>query len=72
VVAWLRTAWGRGCDRVRTGTAVSDLIDRLQAERQELALVRGGGSVAGLVTVTDGMEAITGEIRDPLDGDAGD
>jgi len=51
-------------------TSVSDLIDRFQAERQELALVVGDGEVQGLVTVTDAMEEIVGEVEDPLDADA--
>ncbi|MFB6296665.1 MAG: CNNM domain-containing protein [Halobacteriales archaeon] len=50
-----------------TDTAVSDLIDRFQAENQELALVMEGGEVVGLVTTTDAFEAIAGELEDPLD-----
>jgi CBS domain containing-hemolysin-like protein len=45
---------------------VSTLIDRLQEEQQEMALVRDG-SVAGLVTLTDAFEAIAGEMEDPVD-----
>jgi len=48
-------------------TTVSDLIDRFQAESQELALVRRGDRVVGLVTATDAFEEITGELSDPLD-----
>jgi CBS domain containing-hemolysin-like protein len=45
---------------------VSALIDRLQEEQQEVALVRDG-PVAGLVTLTDAFEAIAGEMEDPVD-----
>jgi len=50
-------------------TDVSDAIDQFQTERQELALVIEDGEVAGLVTVTDLLEAIIGDIEDPLDQD---
>ena len=46
---------------------VSELIDRLQREGQELALVVEDGRTVGLVTATDGFEAIAGELTDPLD-----
>ncbi|WP_121822033.1 CNNM domain-containing protein [Halostella salina] len=46
---------------------VSDAIDQFQAEGQELALVMEGGEVVGLVTITDLLEAIMGDIEDPLD-----
>ncbi|MDX1631858.1 MAG: hemolysin family protein [Thermoanaerobaculia bacterium] len=46
---------------------VSRLIDLFQEERQELALVRVDGRLAGLVTATDAFETITGELEDPLD-----
>ena len=48
-------------------TDVSEAIDRFQAENQELALVVEDGAVVGLVTVTDLLESIMGEIEDPLD-----
>lgn len=48
---------------------VSDLIDRLQRKKQELALVRGHDHVQGLVTSTDAFEAIAGELEDPGDVD---
>jgi IMP dehydrogenase len=48
-------------------TDVSDAIDQFQTERQELALVIEDGEVIGLVTVTDLLEAIIGDIEDPLD-----
>jgi CBS domain containing-hemolysin-like protein len=48
---------------------VSDLIDRFQAENQEVAMVLDPDdeSVVGLVTATDAFEAITGDLEDPLD-----
>ncbi|MFC4451610.1 CNNM domain-containing protein [Halorussus aquaticus] len=46
---------------------VSDAIDQFQTENQELALVVENGDVVGLVTVTDALEAVTGDIEDPLD-----
>jgi CBS domain containing-hemolysin-like protein len=55
--------------RVDASLAVSALIDRFQEEGQELALVFDGGTVVGMVTVTDALEAITGEVTDPLDAD---
>ncbi|WP_411963908.1 CNNM domain-containing protein [Haloferax sp. YSMS24] len=48
-------------------TSVSDAIDRFQAERQELALVLSDGDVVGLLTATDALEAVMGELEDPLD-----
>ncbi|MFC6796384.1 MULTISPECIES: hemolysin family protein [unclassified Haladaptatus] len=48
-------------------TTVSDAIDKFQAERQELALVLADGDVVGLVTATDALEAVVGELEDPLD-----
>ena len=50
-------------------TDVSDAIDQFQTERQELALVIEDGEVTGLVTVTDLLETIIGDIEDPLDQD---
>ncbi len=50
---------------------VSDAIDQFQAENQELALVIENGDVIGMVTVTDLLESVTGDIEDPIDvGDA--
>jgi len=46
---------------------VSALIDRLQSEHQEFALVRSSDAVLGLVTATDAFEAIAGEMQDPVD-----
>jgi CBS domain containing-hemolysin-like protein len=46
---------------------VSDAIDQFQAENQELALVIENGEVVGMVTVTDLLESVTGDIEDPID-----
>jgi IMP dehydrogenase len=51
---------------------VSDAIDQFQTERQELALVIEDGEVVGLVTVTDLLETVMGDIEDPLDQDGAD
>ena len=48
-------------------TTVSDAFDQFQAERQELALVLSEGDVVGLLTATDALEAVMGELEDPLD-----
>src|SRR6056297_2575665 len=48
-------------------TDVSDAIDQFQTEGQELALVIENGEVVGLVTVTDLLEAVMGDIEDPID-----
>ena len=46
---------------------VSDVIDQFQAENQELALVIEDGEVVGMVTVTDLLESVMGDIEDPID-----
>ncbi|AZH26506.1 CNNM domain-containing protein [Haloplanus aerogenes] len=48
-------------------TNVSDAFDQFQAQDQELALVLEDGEVTGLVTATDALEAVMGELEDPLD-----
>jgi len=48
-------------------TSVSDAIDQFQVESQELAFVLEDGEVVGMVTVTDLLESITGQIEDPID-----
>ncbi|ELZ34444.1 cbs domain-containing protein [Halogeometricum pallidum JCM 14848] len=48
-------------------TTVSDAIDRFQAEQQELAVVFADGDAVGLITATDALEAVMGELEDPLD-----
>jgi CBS domain containing-hemolysin-like protein len=53
---------------------VSDAVDQFQAANQELALVIEDGDVVGMVTVTDLLESVMGDVEDPLDvqrGDAG-
>ena len=52
---------------VAAETSVSDAFDQFQAEDQELALVLQAGAVVGLVTATDTLEAVMGELEDPLD-----
>ncbi|UPV76217.1 hemolysin family protein [Halorussus limi] len=52
---------------VSADTTVSDAIDQFQAESQELALVLSEGDVVGLLTATDALEVVMGEIEDPLD-----
>jgi len=47
--------------------SVSDAIDRFQEEREELAYVARDGRVTGILTSTDALEAIAGELRDPFD-----
>jgi CBS domain containing-hemolysin-like protein len=46
---------------------VSDAIDQFQAESQELALVFEDGDVVGMVTVTDLLESVMGDVEDPID-----
>ena len=48
-------------------TNVSDAYDQFQAEGQELALVIRDGEVVGLFTATDALEAVMGQLEDPLD-----
>jgi len=48
-------------------TSISEVVDRFQEEHQELALVDRDGEIVGLVTATDALEAVMGEIEDPLD-----
>jgi len=52
---------------VSDDTSVDEAIDLLQEANQELALVVDeAGNVVGLVTATDALEAVVGEIRDPI------
>jgi len=50
-------------------TSISEAVDQFQAENQELALVveEDAEAVLGLITATDALEAVMGEIQDPLD-----
>ena len=52
---------------ISADASVSDAFDRFQAESQELALVIEDGAVVGLITATDAMEAVMGQLEDPLD-----
>lgn len=52
---------------VTAETSVSDAFDQFQAEDQELALVIEADEVVGLLTATDALEAVMGELEDPLD-----
>jgi CBS domain containing-hemolysin-like protein len=56
---------------VGADVSVSDAIDSFQTQGQELALVRENGDVVGLITVTDGLEAVMGQITDPIDRELG-
>jgi CBS domain containing-hemolysin-like protein len=53
--------------RVAATTSISRVIDYLQEQEQELALVEDDDGVVGLVTITDAFEAIAGNAKDPLD-----
>ena len=53
--------------RVQADLPVSEAIDRFQEARQELAFVMDDDRVVGIVTSTDALEAIAGELRDPFD-----
>lgn len=53
--------------RVASTLPVSDLIDRFQDENHEVALVWEDDAVIGLVTLTDAIEQVFGQLEDPLD-----
>lgn len=48
-------------------TLISEAVDEFQDKHQELALVCQTDEVVGLLTATDALEAVMGEIEDPLD-----
>jgi CBS domain containing-hemolysin-like protein len=54
---------------LRADTLISDAVDQFQDEHQELALVyeEDEEDIVGLITATDALEAVMGEIKDPLD-----
>lgn len=53
---------------LNSDTAVSEAIDQFQSEDQEVALVADGDDdIVGLVTVTDCLEQLVGELKDPFD-----
>lgn len=51
-------------------TNVSDAFDQFQTEGQELAVMLCDGNVVGLFTATDALEAVMGQLEDPLDQQA--
>jgi CBS domain containing-hemolysin-like protein len=55
--------------RISAETPISEAVDRFQEEHQELALVYDEATerIVGLITATDALEAVMGEIEDPLD-----
>lgn len=53
--------------RVDVQMPVADLIDRFQDVHQEIAIVEENGRAAGVVTITDALERIAGQVEDPLD-----
>ncbi|QLD89587.1 HlyC/CorC family transporter [Natronomonas salina] len=55
--------------RIRADTLISDAVDHFQDEQQELALVYDdlGTTIVGLITATDALEAVMGEMEDPLE-----
>ena len=54
---------------LRADTLVGDAVDRFRDDDRALALVSDAdeGTVVGLIAATDTLEAVTGEIEDPLD-----
>lgn len=46
---------------------VSELIDRFQSNKQELAMVKEDDKVIGMATLTDALEEIVGSAQDPID-----
>jgi len=52
---------------------ISEAVDAFQRQHQELALVtqEAGEEVVGLITATDALEAVMGQIEDPLDLELG-
>jgi CBS domain containing-hemolysin-like protein len=52
---------------VAQDTPVAEVVDIMQDEQQELALVTDDGESVGLVTATDAFEDIMGQLEDPLD-----
>ncbi|WP_049970495.1 CNNM domain-containing protein [Haladaptatus cibarius] len=52
---------------IAADTTISDALDLFQVQNQELALVMEDGEVVGLVTATDALEEVIGELSDPID-----
>jgi CBS domain containing-hemolysin-like protein len=57
---------------IPAGTSLSEAFDRFQENRQELALVFRDDEAIGLITATDALEAVMGQLEDPLDRAWGD
>jgi CBS domain containing-hemolysin-like protein len=55
--------------KLSASTTVSQAYDRFQAADQELALIVRDDAVVGLLTATDALETVMGELEDPLDSD---
>ncbi|GAA0873592.1 hemolysin family protein [Gangjinia marincola] len=47
--------------------SISELIDAFQSEDQELCMLLENNNVVGLVTLTDAIENVFGQLKDPLD-----
>jgi len=58
--------------RLPSDMSVSDAVDQLQDEGHELALVVEDDDVVGLITATDVLEAVVGDIEDPLEIEFGE
>jgi CBS domain containing-hemolysin-like protein len=58
--------------RLSYETSVSEAIDRFQDERQELAMVFDGAEAIGILTATDALESVVGDLEDPLDDEQTD
>ena len=46
---------------------VSDAVDYFQENQQELAIVEADDAILGLITSTDVLEAVVGDVTDPLE-----
>lgn len=46
---------------------VSDAVDYFQDNQQELAIVEADDAIVGLITSTDVLEAVVGDVTDPLE-----
>lgn len=53
--------------KVKPDLTVSEFIDRCQESHQEIALVVDDERTVGLITLTDALEVIVGQVEDPLD-----
>lgn len=55
--------------RIDADAVVSEAIDLLQEHGHEIALIEDHGEALGLITITDALEAIVGNLADPTDPD---